>query len=95
VAGGATEVSSFLTHVRIEEGVVRRVGSWWSANWGTVTLVAGGVGAAVLALLKYGEQLAPRLRRVVAAWRGEPLPPAPAPESESESDDGAARPPPA
>jgi hypothetical protein len=72
VSDTATDVSSFVTRARVEEGALRQLGAWWSENWGTITLVSAGIGAAVLALLRYGAEFAGQFRRVVAAWQGEP-----------------------
>ena len=83
VGDASTEVSSFLTPVDVEEDRIQQLGDWWSDHWGTVTLIAAGIGAAVLAVLKYSEQLARRWRRAVAAWRGKPLPPEPEEEAAS------------
>ena len=82
----STEVSSFITTTRVEKGSMERLGDWWEANWGTVTLVATGVGVAILGLLGFGEDLAVRSRRVVVAWRGDE--PSPSPDRGDEEDTG-------
>jgi uncharacterized protein YeaO (DUF488 family) len=66
----STEVSSFFTHTRATQTTVHGMGRWWTDNWGTVTLVAGGIGGAVLALLGYGTKLVERLRAFRAAVLG-------------------------
>jgi hypothetical protein len=72
VSDTSTDVSSFVTRARVEQGALQRMGDWWTENWGTITLVSAGIGAAVLALLRYGTEFAGQFRRVVAAWQGEP-----------------------
>jgi uncharacterized protein YeaO (DUF488 family) len=66
----STEVSSFFTRTRVTEDPVQGMGRWWADHWGAVTLVAGGVGAAVLGLLGYGKKLVEKLRAFRAAVRG-------------------------
>ena len=70
VGQSSTEISSFITGVRVEEDAVERVGEWWESRWAIIALVAAGIGAAVLALLRFGAQLAEQTRRTVAAFRG-------------------------
>jgi hypothetical protein len=89
VGDASTEVSSFLTPVSVEQGRIARIGEWWSDNWGTVSLIAAGLAAAVLGVLRFGEQLARRLRRVVAAWQGLPVPPERSDEETDETADAA------
>jgi hypothetical protein len=74
VSGSSTAVSSFFTRTRVEKGSMQRLGDWWKANWEVITLVAAGIGGGILALLGFGEQLAGRSRRLVAAWRGKERP---------------------
>ncbi len=71
VGQSSTEISSFITAVRVEEGAVERVGEWWESRWAIIALVAAGIGAAVLAVLRFGAQLADEARRTVAAFRGD------------------------
>ncbi len=71
VGQSSTEISSFITQVRVEEDAVARVGEWWQSRWAIIALVAAGIGAAVLALLRFGAQLAGQTRRTVAAFRGD------------------------
>ena len=70
VGQSSTEISSFITAVRVEEDAVARVGEWWESRWTIMALVAAGIGAAILALLRFGAQLADQTRRTVAAFRG-------------------------
>jgi hypothetical protein len=70
VGQSSTEISSFITGVRVEEDPVERVGEWWESRWAIIALVAAGIGAAVLALLRFGAQVADQTRRTVAAFRG-------------------------
>ena len=71
VGQSSTEISSFITG-RPGRGGRRRSGSgeWWESRWAIIALVAAGIGAAVLALLRFGAQLADQTRRTVAAFRG-------------------------
>jgi hypothetical protein len=71
VGQSSTEISSFITGVRVEEDAVERVGEWWESRWAIIALVAAGIGAALLALLRFGAQLADQTRRTVAAFRGD------------------------
>jgi hypothetical protein len=70
VGQSSTEISSFITAVRVEEDAVARVGEWWESRWTIMALVAAGIGAAILALLRFGAQLADQTRQTVAAFRG-------------------------
>jgi hypothetical protein len=71
VGQSSTEISSFIAGVRVEEDPVERVGEWWESRWAIIALVAAGIGAALLALLRFGAQLADQTRRTVAAFRGD------------------------
>ncbi len=55
VGQSSTEISSFITGVRVEEDAVERVGEWWESRWAIIALVAAALAAALLALLRGAE----------------------------------------
>lgn len=94
LASGPAEVSSFFTTAVIEEALLEKARRWWDAHWTTLAVIAGGLGAAVLALLRYSEQFARRWASARAAWRGAAAAPPgeddPAPTATTVEEDDAA-----
>lgn len=51
------EVAEYVTAVDVRTPLVRSVGDWWHAYWGTIALVAAGLGAAVLGVRAWWHKL--------------------------------------
>jgi hypothetical protein len=62
--------STYITRVHVNASWVERAGEWWSDNWAIIALVAAAIGAAVVAVVKWGGDLGQAFRDASAKWQG-------------------------
>jgi hypothetical protein len=67
--GSPSEMSTHISQVDVTASWIQLVGQWWQDNWGIIVLVAGGIGAALVSLIKWGGDVGQALRDSSAKWR--------------------------
>lgn len=60
--GSPPEISTHISQVHVTASWIQLVGQWWQDNWGILVLVVGGIGAALVSLIKWGGDVGQALR---------------------------------
>jgi hypothetical protein len=71
-SGTADTATTFLTPVHVDTFWFEAASFWWKDNWPSIALICGGIGAAILALIKWGGSLGETIRQAMGKWRGDP-----------------------
>ena len=69
--GNPSDMSTSVTQVHVNASAVQRAGQWWKDNWGIIVLISGGIGAAVLSLIKWSGNLGQAVHDLSRKWRDE------------------------
>lgn len=67
--GSSPNRGTFVTQVQVNASWIQHVGQWWKDNWGIIVIVAGSIGVALVAIVKWGGDLGQALRDSWAKWR--------------------------
>lgn len=66
-----SRVTAFVTRVHVNANALQRSGQWWKDNWPVLLMIATGLGAAVLGLIRWGGSLGQTIREARQKWRGD------------------------
>jgi hypothetical protein len=55
--GSPPDVSTHVSQVHVNASWIQRVGQWWDDSWPIITVVAAGIGAAIIAVIKWGGEV--------------------------------------